>query len=118
MVEADISFLPDGKVKKVYSRSCTADAPLSVAVPATLSAQPKGCMSTMVRYESTSGGLTVEEWRQEGGTLVIEVSIKGKDGKPARKAFKSEVVDVLVAAGVKPLDRSKTEIGMLPPTEN
>jgi hypothetical protein len=42
---------------------------------------------------------------------MLEVSRNGKDTKKDLAAFKADIADPLIAAGVKPSDRSKTELG-------
>lgn len=109
--EADVTFLNEAQTRKVFSRSCTAEVAFDAAVPAALRAKRKGCDSRMLRWESTTRELTVEEWRLESNEVVLEVSRKGDDTKADIKLFRKQVVEPLMAAGVRPLDRSKTEIG-------
>ncbi len=63
----------------------------------------------MTRMESDN--LKVEEWRMPGNLLMIEVSQKGRNTKKKLKAFRQQVVAPLLKAGIKPSDRSKTELG-------
>ena len=105
--EVDVSFGAAKAVKRAFSYSC--DKKDAADPPAELRATPEACASTMTRLESDN--LKVEEWRMPGNALMIEVSQKGPNSKKALKAFRQHVVAPLLKAGIKPSDRSKTEIG-------
>ena len=105
--EVDVSFVAGKSVKRAYSYSC--DKKDAKDPPAELRATPKECSSTMTRIESDD--LKVEEWRMPGNVLMIELSQKGPNTKKGLKAFRQQVVAPLLKAGVKPSDRSKTELG-------
>ncbi len=107
--EVDYSFATNGAPTKAYSRSCTARGTVSQVAPAALGAKPKGCTVTMTRLESD--GLKVEEWVLARGDVVLEVSMEGLDTEESLKKFDIEVRAKLVPLGVKPLNRSKSELG-------
>ena len=67
----------------------------------------------MTRRESADESVTIEAWKLAGEKAVfLEVSKRGADASAAlAAAFRSEVVDNLLAAGAHPFDRSKTELG-------
>jgi hypothetical protein len=110
--EVDITVDETGAIRRVYSRSCTSKGNLAAALPAGLLGAQRGCIATMTRRESADETRTVEAWKLSGETAVIlEVSRKGPDTPAAAAAFRTEVVDKLIAAGAHPLDRSKTELG-------
>ena len=67
------------------------------------------CANRMKRTEA--GKLKIEEWHLPGGVILLEVSRNGSNTKDDLESFRSDVVDKLLAAGVQPSDRSKTEIG-------
>ncbi|TXD95418.1 hypothetical protein FUT87_06505 [Mitsuaria sp. TWR114] len=56
------------------------------------------------------GDLTIEMWTVKG-KVVFEVSLKGKDTASDLKTFHNEIVWPLVAANVKPITESKTDLG-------
>ena len=103
--EVDISFGAKGEIKRVYSYACSlkADAP-----PPFLNATPRGCYSTIARYEWNE--LKVEEWILPGGKRQLEVSRSGDNNDEQLASFR-EIVGKLDHAGVKPSDRSKSELG-------
>lgn len=108
--EADVTFLAGGATKRVCSHGCKVERKGEpVPIPAALHAERTGCANTVARLESDD--FTIEEWHLAGGLVMVEVAWKGVDGAEDRDAFRHDVVDVLVAAGVKPLDRSKTDAG-------
>ncbi|MEO8936967.1 MAG: hypothetical protein ABI277_19060 [Burkholderiaceae bacterium] len=109
--EVDVSLLSDASVKRSFSRSCTAGVELKKALPAGLTASRKGCSSAMRRRESKDGDVTIEEWRMSNGDVLLEVSAKGRDDSQALAAFRDRFVKPLIATGIHPQDRSKTEIG-------
>lgn len=103
--EVDISFGRTGAPSRVYSYSCTirADEP-----PASLAAIPKKCESHMVRY--VFGGYKIEEWTLPGGNLQLEVSRAAPNTANELARF-AQFVAQLRDHGVKPSDRSKSEMG-------
>lgn len=108
--EADVAFLTADRVSSAHSRSCShSSAQLDVAMPAELKARPLGCKSTMTRRES--GALKVEEWHMADGSRLLEVSRLADHSAKASAAFRDQVVKPLLAAGVMPLQRSKSMIG-------
>jgi len=108
--EIDVSFIADGQVKKVYSRSCEVDGDAAtLAFPASLGAKPKGCKSSMTRLKA--GDLKIEEWRLGPGAMLIEVSRNGKDNAAETEAFRKQIVAAVSKAGAAPVDRSKSEAG-------
>ena len=109
--EVDVSLLSDASVRRSFSRSCTAGVELKKSLPAGLTARAKGCSSAMQRRESKDGDVTIEEWRMSNGDVLLEVSSKARDDGPALAAFRERFVKPLIAAGIRPQDRSKTEIG-------
>lgn len=102
--EIDVAWLGQGQ-KTSVSYSCTLKAE---SPPAELAARPKPCMAQMTRYEV--GGLKVEEWQLSGGDLLLELSRQEQDSPAGRQGFQ-RLVDQLLARGVRPADRSKTELG-------
>ena len=58
-----------------------------------------------------AGKLKIEEWDLPGGVTLLEVSRNGSNSEDDLESFQRDVVDKLLAAGVQPSDRSKTEIG-------
>jgi len=110
--ELDVTLLEGGATRQVYSRSCTAKTGLGTALPAALVGAQRGCTATMTRREAADEGITIEAWKLPGEEAVIlEVSRKGADSAAALAAFRDDVADKLIAAGVRPIDRSKTELG-------
>ena len=63
----------------------------------------------MTRLKTTS--LKVEEWHLPGDVVMVEVSRNASPSDADLKAFQEDVVAKLLRAGVKPSDRSKTELG-------
>ena len=109
--EIDVSILDAaGSVRRSYSRSCSAEGPLAKVADVSLRAVQKGCASRMQRRQSKDESLTVEQWTLANGEVVLELSSKGADSPTELKRFR-ELAGPLLAAGIKPLDRSKTEIG-------
>ncbi len=109
--EIDVS-LTKAEPKRVYSYSCTLESKTGpIAVPAELHAKPKSCSSTMHRVKTKTLGAKVEEWHLPGDLLMLEVSRSGSDTKADLAKFEREIADPLLAAGVEPSDRSKTELG-------
>lgn len=108
--EIDISVLANGQVKRVFSRSCSIESKEDIAFPGAMGAKPKGCVSTMTRLKS--GTLTVEEWLlKPSGVRLIEVSRKGADTNDELQAFRKDIVTPLLGRRIKPLDRSKSDVG-------
>lgn len=108
--EVDVSILADGRTKRSYSYSCTVESKKGpIDPPEDLEARPKDCANRMKRLRA--GKLKVEEWDLPGGITLVEVSRNGANTQADLESFQREIVDKLIAAGVKPSDRSKTEIG-------
>lgn len=108
--EVDVSILDGDRTKRSFSYSCTLESKKdSIEPPRELKAHPKDCTNEMTRLEA--GKLKVEEWHLPGGIILVEVSRNGANTQAALESFQREIVEKLVAAGVKPSDRSKTEIG-------
>ncbi len=108
--EVDVSIPASGDPKRAYSYSCTLESKgQPVAPPDALKAQPTRCVSTMTRLKA--GDLKVEEWHMPEGVIVIEVSRNGADTPHDLSDFQATVVAPLLEAGIKPTDRSKTELG-------
>jgi hypothetical protein len=74
-----------------------------------LSAHANGCPAAVTRNDA--GRVRVEEWRLPGGALLLEVSGSGADKSAALKRFRRQVVEPLLAAGIRPVQESKTEQG-------
>ena len=102
--EIDVTWLGQGQ-KTSVSYSCTLKAE---SPPAELAARPKPCMAKMTRYEV--GELKVEEWQLAGGEVLLELSRQEQDSPSGRQRFQG-IVDQLLARGVRPADRRKTELG-------
>jgi len=113
--EIDITLLSGNEVRRVYSRSCKTKNDDPIVVPTALKATYPECASKITRIEKDD--LTVEEWRLPDNTAMIEVSQKGDDSMEHFNGFKTEVFDKLVNAQIKPLDRSKTELGSSCPAD-
>jgi hypothetical protein len=108
--EVDIGVVAAGQVLRAYSRSCSVEsADPSFEPAAALALRPKGCPSTMFRQRA--GKLKVEEWRLADGSRLIEASRPGRDDARHLGAFERDVLAPLLAAGVRPLSRSKSAIG-------
>ena len=103
--EVDISFGGAGPPGRVYSYSCTLAA---TEPPAFLAAVPKRCASRMVRYAFQ--GFKIEEWTLPGGDVQLEVSQAGKNTRGELEDFE-RFVGRLRERGIRPTDRSKTELG-------
>jgi hypothetical protein len=65
----------------------------------------------MVRLETKDESTTVERWELSNGEVVLEVSKKGPSRVDALATFQSGIAAELIKRGVKPIDRSKTDIG-------
>ena len=107
--EVDVSILADGQIKKSYSYSCTLEGKKPIEPPQDLKARQKSCSSKMTRLKT--GKMKVEEWHLPGGVILVEVSRSDSNTQKDLDSFRSKVVDTLVKDGVKPSDRSKTEVG-------
>ncbi len=107
--EVDVSILAEGEIRKSYSYSCTLEGKDPIDPPKELKASPKDCSNRMTRLKS--GNLKVEEWHLPGGVTLVEVSQNGSNTPKDLIAFHCKIVDDLVEEGVKPSDRSKTELG-------
>lgn len=106
--EADVAFLAADRTSRTYSRSCSLQA-ARLEVPAALRARPASCSSAIARLHA--GALKVEEWRLGDGGLLLEVSRIADDDAGAAADFRRQVVEPLLALGVKPVQRSKSMIG-------
>jgi hypothetical protein len=107
--EVDVSVLAGGTTKKSYYYSCTLKGKNPIEPPQQLKAEAKSCSSRMLRLKA--GKLKVEEWHLPGGVTLVEVSRSDANTQDDLDSFRSKVVDKLVEEGVKPSDRSKTEMG-------
>jgi hypothetical protein len=108
--EVDISIVGQRESKRVYAWSCTIERENDpVTPPPALAAQPMGCTSKMTRLKTNT--LKVEEWHLPGDVVMVEVSRNASPSEADLASFQQDVVTVLLHAGVKPSDRSKTEIG-------
>jgi hypothetical protein len=108
--EVDITFVGAAETVRAYSRSCVVEsADLGLEPTAVLAPRPKGCASTMTRLRA--GELKVEEWRLADGSRLIEASRSGRDSRKSADAFAEQVLTPLLAAGIRPLARSKSAIG-------
>lgn len=110
--EADVSVI-SGKLdlRTNHSWSCTASGDVGAAVPKELAAKPLGCSSEMTRRESKDGELKVERWSISNGAVVIEVSWTADLASASTSLFIKDVVQPLLATGIHPIDRTKTELG-------
>jgi hypothetical protein len=105
--EVDVNFSGDGATTRAFSYSCTSNA--ADAEASALSAKLRSCPATVFRRDA--GNLKIEEWHLPGDLLVIEVSMTSEDGPVAMDFFRTSVAAPLFAAGVIPLNESKTELG-------
>ena len=110
--EADVSVI-SGKLdlRTNHSWSCTATGGVGATVPKKLAAKPIGCSSEMTRRESADGELKVERWSISNGAVVMEVSWTADLANTSTSLFIKDVVQPLLAAGIRPIDRTKTELG-------
>jgi hypothetical protein len=102
--ELDVTWLELGQ-KVSYSYACTMK---EETPPAALKATPKPCVAEMTRYEAD--GFKIEEWLLPDGQRLLEISRNAEDSVSKRQSFQV-LVDQLMARGVRPADRSKTEFG-------
>ena len=109
--EVDVTVVGSGPPGRFYAYSCTLSAE---EPPAFLAAAPKRCASRMSRY--VFRGFKIEEWILPGGAAELEVSRRAPndDGELARF---ERLVSRLRERGVRPSDRSKTELGSDCPDE-
>jgi hypothetical protein len=105
--EVDVAFGSAGAVARRYSYSCTSDNPDLAA--SLLSARANGCPSAVTRKDA--GRVRVEEWRLPGGAVLLEASAGGADTPGALEQFRKQVAVPLLAAGIRPAQASKTELG-------
>jgi hypothetical protein len=82
---------------------------LATCLAAQPPAEPEQAEYAMKRLKS--GRLKVEEWHLPGDVTLVEVSRSGDNTQTDLDSFRRDVVDKLLAAGVEPSDRSKTEAG-------
>jgi len=102
--ELDVTWLEHGQ-KVSYSYACSLK---EASPPDALEATPKPCVAAMTRYEAD--GFKIEEWLLPDGQRLLEISRNAEDSLSKRQSFQS-LVDQLMARGVRPADRSKTELG-------
>jgi hypothetical protein len=102
--ELDVTWLELGQ-KVSYSYACSLK---EASPPDALKATPKPCVAEMNRYEAD--GFKIEEWLLPDGQRLLEISRNAEDGVSKRQSFQV-LVDQLMARGVHPADRSKTELG-------
>ena len=105
--EVDVTLGNGDATSRWHSYSCTSEEPDVAA--AELSATRKSCTATMRRWER--GGLKVEEWRFSGGVVLLDVSRGGADTPDAVAAFRKDIANPLLAAGIAAAADSKTELG-------
>lgn len=108
--EVDVSVLAADTESRSYSRSCSADGDLAASAPGAPAPLADGCSSRVTRLRARDGALTVEEWRTSSGATFVEVSARGDDAAADLRNFRHTVAQPLLDAGIRPLDRSKTEI--------
>lgn len=108
--EIDVTVLDHGAVRRSIARTCEMSATFEEALPG-FARTPVGCASRMQRVESRDGSIVVEHWQVGDGSAMLEVSSRGKDDAQALAGFQNRVAKKLVRAGVRPLDRSRSEIG-------
>jgi len=102
--EVDVTWLALGQ-KVSFSYACTLK---DATPPAALKARPLPCVAEMTRYEAD--GFKIEEWQLADERHLLEVSRNAEDSAAKRKKFQL-LADQLMARGVHPADRSKTELG-------
>lgn len=108
--EVDVTIMAGGEIKRAFSRSCTMESKKAAFFPPMLGATAKGCEALMTRLKV--GSIKVEEWViKPSGARLIEVSRNAPDTKESLDAFNKEVVASLLTQGIRPLDRSKSEVG-------
>lgn len=116
--EVDVSFVDEQKEIKAYSLSYVSDmtyALMPAYADAQRSAEKKMQRLTIKNFKSADGvarKLKIEYWDLGGdGKKLLEVSMPGMDDEQSRSFFKSEVLAPLLAKGVQPIERSKSELG-------
>lgn len=110
--EVDVTVTSADEPRRAFSFSCTVKSKTGpIAPPPALEAHPRPCGSTMRRRETKRLKAKVEEWRLPNGTTMMEVSREGHDTTEELAAFKDKIVALLLDAGIRPLDASKTELG-------
>lgn len=107
--EIDIGFTAEGLPQKSYSRSCDAGGSLANVLSARFAAKPFGCSSQVLRIEADH--IKIERWSLPGGELSFEVSWNGDDTDADLRTFTRRAVTPLMARDIKPLRKSKTELG-------
>jgi hypothetical protein len=100
--EVDVSIAGPGDSGRVYTCDLVGEPPRS------LSASPKSCVSSVVRYGFE--GLKIEEWALPGGKRRLEVSRQAPNSDEELRRFE-RLVSRLHQMGVRPSSRSKTELG-------
>jgi hypothetical protein len=103
--EVDVGFGSADTVTRRYSYSCASDDPETAS--SLLSAPANGCPALVTRNDA--GRVRVEEWRLPGGGVLLEVSGSGADKSAALNLFRRQVVEPLLAAGIRPVQESKTD---------
>jgi hypothetical protein len=111
--EVDVSLGGrSSSVTRFYSFSCQAASVAGpIAPPVELEARPSPCVSRVTRRNTRRTRSRIEEWRLQDGGVELEVSREGTDSEADLAAFKGEVADPLLAKGIKPSPRTKSEIG-------
>lgn len=107
--EMDMWFVAAGEPDRAWSFSCSMS--LTGAIPPGLAARAKDCVATMDRYEgrTSRGKVQVEAWVTRSGEAMFEVSRTGRDTPRDVAAFRTEVVDAMVALGARPLPGGMTQ---------
>ncbi|HQR09985.1 MAG TPA: hypothetical protein PLW68_01555 [Casimicrobiaceae bacterium] len=105
--EVDVTFGKAGALSRAFSYSCTREDPASAT--AEFSATRKACVADVMRRQGAR--VRVEEWQLPGGATMIEVSGRGENSAKALESFRARVVVPLLAAGIRPVADSKTELG-------
>lgn len=115
--EVDVSFADSGNPVKAYSLSYTSEEMNALAfyAGAGRSAEKKMRRLTIKNFKNTDGmarKLKIEYWELgAGGKKLLEVSMPGLDDEQSRDFFQSEVLKPLLAQGICPIERSKSELG-------
>lgn len=107
--EMDLWFGASGEPDRAWSFSCSMT--LTGAIPTALAARGKDCIATMNRFEgrTSRGKVQVEAWVTRGGAAMFEISRTGRDTPRDIAAFRTEVVEPIVALGARPLPGGMTQ---------
>ncbi|MDM0037176.1 hypothetical protein QTI33_33950 [Variovorax sp. J22P271] len=96
--------------RKAISFSCSVEAAAAAAFPPATGMVPKPCVNHVRRFKSRDDW-KVEEWLLATGQRIVELSFSVDQGSRAHRSAFQQRVDLLRAAGARPLADSKTLLG-------